>query len=174
MNRLCLPPHSCLVHVSQTVGRYSTWRCAPESLPVKSATSSTRFVMWSFCFSSCCITFPHSDEVPFAWLSPGTPQSVREAESPDGGVGWGLPQRSTTQSDLSNDQESTRAGCYFPSCRVPGRCIECNFSISYAKGTYLNVFIYGGESDPYHTAATLFFSNVSVTCRTLLFPYLTA
>lgn len=32
-------PHSSLVLVSQTVGRYSTWRFAPESLPVKSVTS---------------------------------------------------------------------------------------------------------------------------------------
>lgn len=60
---------------------------------------------------------PRSPDVyVFEWLSPGSPESVWEAESPDGGVGGGLPQRPSTQSDLGYDQEFTRAGRHIP-CR---------------------------------------------------------
>lgn len=75
---------------------------------------------------SCWIQFLVLMMCFFNFFCSGPPQSVWEAESPDGGVGRGFPQRSPTQSDLGYDQESAWAGCHFPSCGVPGRCAGCN------------------------------------------------
>lgn len=58
-------------------------------------------------------------------VSPGSSQSVWEAESPHGGVGRGLPQWSSAQPDLCHDQESTWTGCNFPCGGIPGTPADC-------------------------------------------------
>lgn len=68
----------------------------------------------------------------FVCPNPGSPKSVREAEGPDGGVGRGLPQRPSAQSDLCNDQELTRTRRDLPCSGFPGRFIS----------NYVHLFIY--------------------------------
>lgn len=64
------------------------------------------------CFSLCGYIFEQ--------LFPGSPKSVWEAKSPDGGVGGGLPQWPPTKSDLSYDKEFTRTGCHVSCCGITG------------------------------------------------------